>query len=78
MLVAGIAISLGADPRLGMMLVGLLLGLAGLAQVRAARRGETPRGLRTGMGAFLVLFGLFTIGAMTLLLVLGERLGDGP
>lgn len=62
------------DPRIGILLTGLIFGLSGVGNFLAAEKESTARGLRKALGVFLILFGLFTVAVMIIMFIRGEHL----
>lgn len=74
MLAVGPVAMFELDSRVGMLLAGVVFGLSGVGHFLAAEKETSTRGLRKGIGLFLILFGLFTIVVMTIMFVRGEQL----
>lgn len=78
LLTVGPIVALDLDPRLGMLLAGVVFGLRGVGQFLVADKQISGRGLQKGLGIFLMLFGLFTIVVMVIMFVRGEQLSTSP
>jgi len=74
MLIVGPIVVFELDSRIGMSLVGVIFGLSGAGHFLAAQKENSARGLRKGLGIFLMLFGLFTLVVMIIMFARGEQL----